>query len=40
MNLNSKGFSMVEFLAVEAILGILSIIGITAVSNVLKNAHE
>ncbi len=40
MKMNSKGFSMVELLAVVAILGILSTIGITAVSNILEKAHE
>jgi len=37
---NKKGFSMVELLAVVAILGILSTIGIVAVSNILEKAHE
>ena len=37
---NKKGFSMIELLAVVAILGILSTIGITAVSNILEKAHE
>ena len=37
---DNKGFSMVELLAVVAILGILSTIGITAVSNILEKAHE
>jgi len=40
MKINSKGFSMVELLAVVAILGILSSIGVVAVSNILEKAHE
>jgi len=40
MRMNNKGFSMVELLAVVAILGVLSTIGVVAVSNILEKAHE
>ena len=37
---NNKGFSMVEILAVVVILGIISLIGIAAISRLVKNSRD